>query len=115
MALKMKKTHKKRALRTEQLQCDALDSSDESDSSTSLLASDTPSEVQRSAAARASTPLFKDEDDDDASTVVTQQEDPTPSQLKHSPLPSTQTATQRGRKATTKQGMRQRQRKREGP
>ena len=39
-------------------------------------------------------PTLFEEEDDDASTVVTKPEDPMPSQLQHSSLPSTQTASQ---------------------
>ena len=76
------------------------DSSDDSDHSTSLLASGTLSEVPRSAVVQddASPLLYDQAEEDDASIVVIQQQDPTPSQHDTSPLPSTQTATQRGRK-----------------
>jgi len=74
----------------------------DTDDSTSLLASGTPSEVPCSVVVEeaASSPL--PEQPDDASIVVIPHPDPTPSQLDSSPLPSTQTDSQRARKATTK-------------
>ena len=82
-----------------------VEDSSDSDHSMSLLALDTQAQVPCNAVLLPESPLLYDEEDDAtpaASIMVNPPKDLTPSQPEHSPLPYSQPATQRGRKATKK-------------